>query len=688
VIPRTVPVHLLTLTLIGAAIAAQTAATPSLAAQKHGVKLAYMNTKVAPCEDFWQYANGAWVDTVQIPPTYVALSTGREVFDRNQEILRTAVERAAAGVATEKDATVKKVGILYAALMDSARAERDGLRPVQPLLDQVAAIRTRGDVQRRIADITSSGMNVPFNMTGEADFKHSSRTIGALYQAGLGLPDRDFYFRTDPKSETVRKAYMDYATKTFQMLGDTPEQSAANAQKVMAFEKSLAESSLTRVQMREAEAIYHNLSVAELQSAAPGMDWAGYFKNAGLNTLARPVGRLNVTNPGFARQVAHLVATAPIDDWKAYLRFAVMRQNAGWIGDSWYLERFRYQAVVTGQQSPLPRWKRAVQAVDGAMGEAVGKAYVAQAFGPEAKARMAEMVDNLQSALSERIAGLDWMSDATKAAAQKKLAAITKKIGYPDKWRDYTALAIDATKSAAEDLRLASAFEQHRVWKQIDTPVDRLEWGMSPSTVNAYYNPSYNEIVFPAGILQPPYFDPTADDAMNYGSIGSVIGHEMTHGFDDEGRKFDADGNLKMWWTDTDDEHFKAKAQRVVDQFNGYVGVDTLHVNGALTLGENIADLGGLKIAFDAYQRYLQKHGREDLDGFTPEQRFFIGYAQEWRNKMRPETMRTQILTNPHSPNFWRVNGPLSNSLEFRKAFGCKEGDAMVRPEDKRASIW
>ena len=658
------------------------------AAEPHGVNKAYMNSAVAPCDDFYKYANGTWADTAQIPPSYMALSAFRDVHDHNQEILRVAVEGAAASVATEQDATVRKVGILYAALMDSVRSNRDGVAPVLPLLAQVAGIKTAADLQAVIADFNASGMSFPFALASETDFKNSSRMIGALNQGGLGLPERDFYFRNDPKSEAVRKAYTDYAVKTFEMLGETAEQAQADAQKVMKIETALADSSMTRVAMRQPEAIYHNMSVAELQAMAPGMDWAGYFKAAGLPTLASPTGRLNVSVPSFARQIGNLMKNTPVEDWRAYLRFAVVRGNSSWIGDDFFNERFKYQAAISGQKAPSTRWKRAIQAVDGTMGEAVGKAYVAKAFSPEAKARMAEMVANLRAALGESIAALDWMGPETKAAAQKKLTAIMEKIGYPDTWRDYSALAIDAKKSANENMRLAVAFEQQRTWKQIDTPVDRAEWGITPSTVNAYYNPTFNEVVFPAGILQPPFFDPAADDAMNYGGIGTVIGHELTHGFDDQGRKFDEVGNLKMWWSDADNEHFKAKAQRVVDQFNGYVGVDTLHVNGELTQGENIADLGGVKIAYYAYQKFLEKHGRKDIDGFTPEQRFFLGYAQLWRGKMRPEIQRTVILTDPHSPDNWRIIGSLSNSLEFRKAFGCKEGDGMVRPEEKRAQIW
>ena len=657
-------------------------------AQTRGVDKSYMNPAVAPCEDFFSYCNGAWVDTVQIPASYVGMSEGREIFDRNQEVLRAVVEAAAANRANEQDATVRKVGILYAALMDSARSNRDGLAPIKPLLAQITGIKTRADMLGVIASFSASGLNAPFGLAGETDLKNSAMVIGTLNQGGLGLPDRDFYFRPDPKTEAVRKAYMAYAVKSFEMLGETPEQAQADAQKVFAIETALAESSMTRVAMREPEAIYHNISVAELQKMAPGFDWIAYFKAAGLTTLAKPAGRLNVVAPSFARQVGNVMKNTPIDDWKAYLRFFVVRSNAGWIGDDWYSERFKYTAVISGQKVPAPRWKRAIQTVDGAMGEAVGKAFVAKTFTPADKAGMKDLVDDLQGALAERLAALDWMGPETKAAALKKLAAFTKKIGYPDVWRDYSSLAIEAKLSANENLRLAGAFEQHRVWKQIDTPVDRNEWGLSPATVNAYYNSSFNEIVFPAAYLQPPHFELTADAALNYGQIGSVIGHEMTHGFDDEGRKFDAEGNLKMWWTDADNANFKARADLVVEQFNGYVGVDTLHVNGELTLGENIADLGGVKIAYAAYQKHLEKHGRQDIDGFTPEQRFFIGYGQSWRSKVRPEALRNQMLTDPHSPNYWRVNGPLSNSLEFRKAFGCKQGDTMVRPDDKSAQIW
>ena len=386
--------------------------------------------------------------------------------------------------------------------------------------------------------------------------------------------------------------------------------------------------------------------------------------------------------------MSSLLASTPIETWRAYLKFHLARTAAPWLGKAFLAESFRFSSLISGAKEPLPRWKDTVGAIDGAMGEALGKAYVARQFPPASKARVDELVGDLLAVMGERIDKLSWMGDTTKVQAKRKLGSIYRKIGYPETWRDYSALEVDVTSSALENLRRAQAFETRRQLSKVETAFDRNEWRMSPPTVNAYYSPFNNEIVFPAGILQPPQFDATADDALNYGGIGMVIGHEITHGFDDQGRKFDADGNLSEWWTADDDKLFKARAQKVIDQYSGYVAVDTLHVNGQLTLGENIADLGGVTLAYHAYQRYLERHGRKDLDGFTPEQRFFIGFGQAWRRKLRPETERTRTLTDTHSPAFWRVNGPLSNMKEFRQAFDCKDGEPMVRAEEKRAEIW
>jgi putative endopeptidase len=440
--------------------------------------------------------------------------------------------------------------------------------------------------------------------------------------------------------------------------------------------------------MRDPHAIFHRMTVKELGALCPAVDWNAYFTDAGVTVLASPTATLNVSQPTFMRQINSLLASTPMETWRAYLRFHVTRVAAPWLSNDFFMDNFAYASLLSGQKEPQPRWKRASQVLDFTMGEAVGKAWVAVAFTPESKQRVLEMVNNLHAVLNDRIAASPWMSDATKKQASIKLAAILRKIGYPDTWRDYSAMDIQASMTAPQMIRSAAQFEVNRRLSQINKPVDRNEWGMTPPTVNAYYNPTINEIVFPAGILQPPYFDPKADEAFNYGAVGSVIGHETTHGFDDEGRQFDAQGNLKDWWTADDAAKFKEKAQKVVDQYNSYVAVDTLHVNGRLTLGENIADIGGLTIAFHAWQRSLHGKPAPVIDGFTGEQRFFLGYASEWRRKNRPEAMRTAALTDPHSPAEWRVNGVVSDMPEFYKAFGCKQGDALVKNDAQRPDIW
>jgi len=657
------------------------------AAAPKGVNRSYMNLSASPCEDFFKYANGAWLDTVQIPPAYVTVGTGREMADRNQEVLHGVLEEVGSKIASEQDPTIKKLGALYVSLMDSARADREGIEPMRPMLREIDAVKTRADLQRVIAKLQGSGSDDPFRIAAEPDPKNSAMVIATFYQSGLGLPDRDYYFRTDAKSEELRSAYRRHIAKVLEMIGEPADQAARHVDVILRLETALAESSLTRVQMRDPVAIYHKMSVKQFASLSPTIDWTSYFTSAGIPSLANG-GSVNVTAPGFMVALNAQIEKMPIEDWKSYLAYHEVNRASPWLGQAFFDERFAFMKLITGAKQPQPRWKRATQATDGAMGEALGKAYVARAFTPESKARMLEMVNNLLAAMSDRIGQVTWMSDATKAQAKTKLAAFAKKIGYPDQWRDYSALDVRADLSAAENVRRTNAFERRRVWNQIGKPVDRTEWEMSPPTVNAYYNPTFNEIVFPAGILQPPRFDPAADEALNYGAIGSVIGHEITHGFDDEGRLYDAQGNLKQWWTDEDDRKFRGLAQRVVDQYDGYVAVDTLHINGKLTLGENLADIGGLTIAYYAYQKYLDKHGRQDIDGFTPEQRFFIGFGQSWRAKWRDEILRTVVLTDPHSPGRHRVNGVVSNLPEFRKAFGCKDGDSMVRPEAVRGMIW
>ena len=657
-------------------------APASALAQARGIHPEYMDTSVAPCENFYRYANGKWIDTAQIPGSYPIIGAGREMADRNQAALLRVLERTRAQAATEKDPTLRKLGQFYSVLMDSARADREGLSPIASDLKRISQLQNRADVVAEIVRLHRLGVDVPFRLSPEPDPKQSSDMLGQLYQAGLGLPDRDYYFRTDPKSEDLRQGYRTMVQKLFVLSGETPEHAKVDFDRVLALETALAESSLTRVQQRDPKALYNKITVAQLATLAPGLDWVSYFREVGVDPLASPTAYVDASTPAFLRQVSVQLEKAPIETWRAYLAAHVLRGAAGWSGQQAFDIQFAFVSKLLGLTEPQPRWKRATQVLDNAMGEALGKAFVETEFPPSSKQRMLELVANLQATLRERIGTRTWMSDATKRQAVTKLDAIINKIGYPDTWRDYSKLEIDPKASAIEDLRSAQEFQQEWLLDKIGKSVDKTLWLMTPPTVNAYYNPPFNEIVFPAGILQPPQFDPRADDAVNYGAIGMVIGHELTHGFDDEGRQYDAAGNLKDWWTEEDSKRFDSLANQVVEQYNGYVAVDTLKVNGKLTLGENMADLGGLTIAYHAWKRSLEgKPAPKTIDGLTPDQRFFVGFAQAWRRKMRPELTRLVTLTDPHSPAVWRVNGPVSNMKEFREAFGCKSGDTMVRAE-------
>jgi predicted metalloendopeptidase len=678
-----------------AAIALLLAVPAAAPAQpESGINRSYMDSECSPCKDFYRYANGAWLDTAELPPAYNSIGAGREMADRNQAVLLQVLERTAAGIETEKDPTVRKVGQLYAVLMDSARADREGVKALAGELAFIDAMKTPRDVQRALERYALhgggwfTGSTAPIRLQPEVDPKNSRMTIAQLWQGGLGLPDRDYYFRDDPKSVEQRALYVEAIGRLLALAGAPEAEAKAQAEAVMALETALAESSLTRLQMRDPHLLYNKVTVKQLGLLAPNLDWPAFFTNTGLPALARPDAEVDASMPGFLAQFSAQMQATPMETWRAYFRWTILRRAAGWLGKDAEAIQFALMRAFTGQMEPLPRWKRATQAVDGYMGEALGKAYVATEFPPSSKQRMLEMVANLKAAMRERIESRPWMSAETKKQAAKKLDAIIEKIGYPDKWRDYSKLAIDPAKPAVANLIAAQQHEARWQLDMIGKAPDRTLWGMSPPTVNAYYNPSFNEIVFPAGILQPPQFDPRADEAVNYGGIGMVIGHEVTHGFDDEGRKYDAEGNLKDWWTEEDGKNFEALAAKVVGQYDGYIGVDTLHVNGRLTLGENIADLGGLTVAYHAWKRSLKGKPAPVIDGWTGEQRFFLGYAQAWRRKYRPETTRQQVLTDPHSPAVWRVNGPVANMPEFRAAFGCKDGDALVRSGDSQIGIW
>jgi len=660
---------------------------PTLAgAQEHGPKRAYMDPTCEPCKDFFQHANGTWLATTQIPPAYPAYGIGREIFDRNQIVLQRVLERVAASADQEKDPALQKVGRLYNVLMDSARADREGVSAIQADLRRIDALRTKEDLRREFA--RTEGFS-PFTFGSEVDPRQSTRNIGQIRQGGLGLPDRDYYFRTDPKSDTLRQVYVAHVARTLTMLGAAPEQARADADRIMKLETALAESSLSITEQRDPEKLYHKMPVKELQALCPAMDWVAFFGEADVKPLASASALLDVSMPAFMRQLSTQLEGTPIETWRAYLRYHTVRGQLAWLGQAAFDESFAFNSKLTGQKVPNPRWKRVANTVDGSLGEALGKAYITTEFPPSSKAKMTELVNNLRLALKERIESRPWMSAATKKQALIKLNAILQKIGYPDKWRDYSTLVIDPKESAVTNLRRAQEFEQKRDLAKIGKAVDRTEWQMTPPTVNAYYNPTTNEICFPAGILQPPMFDPQADDAVNYGAIGAVIGHELTHGFDDEGRKYDAAGNLKDWWTAEDGKQFEERTQKLVDQFNGYIATDTFHVNGKFTLGENLGDLGGVTVAHHAWKLSLRgKPAPQPIDGFTPEQRFFLSFAQIWRNLYRPELTRLVALSDPHSLPHWRVVGPLVNIPEFAQAFGCKAGDAMVIEPERRTEVW
>jgi putative endopeptidase len=655
------------------------------ASQHHGLDPANMDTTCLPCQDFNRYANGGWLDRTPLPPEYSSYGSFTELADRNDETLRGIVEQLAATAPQSATTEDQKVGAYYASCMDSAQTEAAGTTPLGHVFLRIATIRTPADLVTTLALLQREGMGAAFGFGGRPDFKNSTMTIASVSQGGLGLPDRDYYTRTDSATVALRAAYVAHVSRTLQLLGDAPATADSETARIMALETALANASLTRVQRRNPSANYHMMSLAQAGALTPHLDWSAFMKTAG----APAVDSMNVSQPDFFKALDSLLAAVPAADWKAYLRWHVARENSSALSSAFVNEAFTFQQALTGQEEQQPRWKRCLRATNFALGEALGKAYVRERFSPAARARAQAMVDNLIAALDDRLHTIEWMSDSTRTQALGKLHAFGKKIGYPDKWRDYSALMVDKGPYIGNAMR-ADAFRTARNFERIGQPVDRGEWRMTPPTVNAYYSPSNNDINFPAGILQPPFFDPDADDAVNYGGMGAVIGHEMTHGFDDQGRRFDADGNLRDWWTAADAERFNERAQRIIDQFDAYTVVDSsTHVNGRLTTGENIADLGGLKMAYAAFEHSLQGKPRPPLiDGLTAEQRFFLAWAQIWRRKATDRALRNQVSVDPHAPALWRVMGPLSNLPEFAAAFHCQPGDPMVRADSVRVEIW
>ncbi len=667
---------LLASAVLGAgAAAAQAPVVPAL-------DRANLDTTCAPCQNFYRFANGGWMARNPIPAAYSSWSGFNELRDRNEEVLRSVVETAARQAEVTRDANTRRVGRFYSTCMDSSKAEAAGVSPIAAELRRLDAISTRAGLLAEVARQHARGTPVLFSFGASQDPKNSARMIADLGQGGLGLPDRDYYLRDDSATRKTRADYLEHVEALFVLAGQPRAAAHADAARILALETALARASMTRVQLRDPNAQYHYLSVADADALTPGFSWSGFLGGVGVRADS-----LNLSQPEFFRAAAHELATRPLDDWRAYLRYRTINRSASWLSSPFVNQSFRFSAALSGAREQQPRWKRCLRLTDGVLGDALGAEYVKVAFTPEAKAEMQRMVANLRDVFAERIRASRWMSPATQAQALVKLAAFGTKIGYPDQWLDYGTLEMGTT-SHVENLQALNAFYGRRDLEKIGRPVDRSEWFMTVPTVNAYYSPSLNEIVFPAGRVQPPFFHVSYDAAANYGGIGGTIGHEMTHGFDDQGRQYDAHGNLRDWWTPEDASGFTQRAAVVDRQYSAYTVLDSLHVNGKLTMGENIADIGGMTIAYYALQKELAGKPRTLIDGFTPEQRFFLAYAQARRASFRDQQLRLMVQTDPHSPNEFRVNGPLSNMPEFARAFGCKAGDAMVRPEAERVSIW
>ena len=635
-----------------------------------------------PCDDFYKFAMGGWMKNNPIPADHASWGTFTELSEKNQASLRQIVE-AAASAKSAPGSNEHKVGDFYASCMDTAAIEAAGIKPLASTFADIDAMNDRKALLAEVAALHNQGVQALFDFSSTQDFADSTKVIGDADQGGLGLPDRDYYTRDDERSRQLRTDYVAHVAKMFQLAGDSAEKSAGEAQTVMNMETSLAKVSMTNVQLRDPQAVYHKMSTAQLKQLTPDWSWDSFFASVGLSGLAES----NVGQPDFFKEMDRQVSATPLADWKTYLHWHVLHTKASALTDAFVQENFNfYSKRLQGTAELQSRWKRCVQSTNRNIGEALGQVYVEKYFTPEAKARARAMVQNLISALRDDIPTLSWMSPETKKAAIGKLEAFNVKIGYPDKWRDYSKLTIDR-KSYLANAQRAATFENARELAKIGKPVDRNEWGMTPPTVNAYYNPTMNEIVFPAGIMQPPFYDPKADDAVNYGGMGAVIGHEISHGFDDQGSQFDGQGNLRNWWTTEDRKNFDERATCVEKQFDSYEVEPGLHQNGKLVLGESIGDLGGITIAYAAYEKSLEGKPRpKDLDGFTPEQRFFLGWAQVWGTNQRPDAARMQANTNPHPLAQFRADGPISNMTEFAKAFGCKKGDAMVR--EQACKIW
>jgi len=658
------------------------AQTSEPAQHKAGFSIDNIDKSVDPCMDFYQYACGNWIKNTQIPPDRPDMDSFGEVEEQNLLVLRDILEKASKG-GGERDAIDQKIGDYYGACMDERAVETKGITPLKPELDRIAGATDKQALIDQIAHVQLIGPSPLFNFYSSPDYHNADMVIAYIDQGGLTLPDRNYYIKDDAKMVGVRKALSDYITTVFTLSGQSAQQAADSAKTVLDIETALAKASMDRTVRRDPKVRDHKMSRDAAISLAPNFYLAQFFKDIDSPTFSD----LNVSNPDFFKQVNDLVASQSLDSLKTYVQWHMLAEAARWLPKSYVDARFKFRQALFGQAEDQPRWKKCVEATDGALGEALGQRYVERTFGAEGKQRMLTMVDALEKALDQDISGLPWMTADTKKQAKIKLDAIRNKIGYPDVWRDYSKLEVKQGDLMGNFLR-ANEFESRRQIAKISKPLDRKEWEMTPPTVNAYYSGSFNEIVFPAGILQPPFFDKSMDEYVNFGSIGAVIGHELTHGFDDQGRKFDAHGNLRDWWTEQDGKEFEKRASCVANEYTNFVAVDDLKLNGKLTLGENTADNGGARIALMALENMIKASGKtpENIDGYTPEQRYFLGFARVWCEKRTPEYSRTLVTIDPHSPGRFRTNGVVENMPEFQKAWGCKTGQAMVSPNMCR--VW
>ena len=673
-------------------VAALAAALPVCAqhtASEPVLDVSAMDKSVDPCVDFYTYSCGGWIKNNPIPPDQSSWSTYGKLQDENRAQLRAILEQAA-NTTSPRDAINQKIGDYYASCIDESAIEKLGVKPLLPELDRIAALKSKQELADYLATSqfppSLEGGGTLFTFRSDQDFKDSTQVIAEADQGGLGLPDRDYYSKDDAKSEELRKAYVAHVTKMFELLGEKPADAAADAATVMRIETALAKGQMTRVERRDPPNLYHKMSVEDLQKLAPAFAWNTYFAKTGVGSLTSPSASLNIVTPAYFHLMSAEIEKQSLSGWKTYLRWHAAHEAASDLSAAFVNENFSfYGKTLRGREELPPRWKRCTNDVDNDLGEALGQAYVAKYFSPEAKQAALKIVEEVEAAMQNEIQALPWMGATTKEQALTKLHAIRNKIGYPDKWRDYSSLEIVRGDEIGNSQR-ASWFEFRRWLAKIGQPVDHTEWDMSPPTVNADYDPQKNDINFPAGVLQPPLFSALSDAAPNYGDTGATMGHELTHAFDDEGSQFDAHGNLRNWWTDADRKEFEQRAQCVVDQYSGYTIIDNIKITGKLTNGEDLADLGGTLLAYLAWKEDTKNQKLEPLDALTPDQRFFVAYGQSWCSNERDEDKRLRAITDPHSPEKYRANGVVSNMKEFREAFGCKAGQPMVRENSCR--VW